>query len=294
MISVIKSALATTDRSVRLLYANRNRESVIFAAELDALSVARTRTGSRSCTTSTSSTASSTPTWCTQFVNDDVDADFYVCGPAPFMDVVEDALALLHVPSDQVFIERFAFAAAALRDEPPATPATLAGRTTRRRRPSSSCCDGHGARTALPRRRDVPRDRASGRTARAVLLRSGELRDVHGSPRRRRGDDARQQRVDPGGGRRGLGAHLSGLPGVSGGHGGLRVVTRRDSPFSIDGRPRRWPRPRSSKKRACAPEPSTTRASRTPRPPTCASRSSPARSARAPRSIRTRSARRSG
>ena len=41
------------------------------------------------------------------------------------MDVVEDALALLHVTSDQVFIERFAFAAAALRDEPPATPATL-------------------------------------------------------------------------------------------------------------------------------------------------------------------------
>jgi ferredoxin len=32
---------------------------------------------------------------------------------------------VLHVPSDHVFIERFANAAAALRDEPPATPATL-------------------------------------------------------------------------------------------------------------------------------------------------------------------------
>jgi ferredoxin len=63
----------------------------------------------------------------TQFVDADVAADFYICGPAPFMDVVEDALALLRVPSDHVFIERFAFAAAALRDEPPATPATLPG-----------------------------------------------------------------------------------------------------------------------------------------------------------------------
>ncbi len=62
----------------------------------------------------------------TQFVNADLDADCYVCGPAPFMDVVEDALALLHVPSDHVFIERFAFAAAAFRDEPPATPAKVA------------------------------------------------------------------------------------------------------------------------------------------------------------------------
>jgi len=125
VISVIKSALATTDRSARLLYANRNRESVIFDRELDAL-------------------ASAYPNRLdvvhhldveqgfvhsdvvTQFVGDDVDADCYVCGPAPFMDVVEDALALLHVPSDHVFIERFAFAAAAFRDEPPATPAKVA------------------------------------------------------------------------------------------------------------------------------------------------------------------------
>ena len=35
--SLIKSALATTDRPVRLLYANRDADSVIFRAELDAL-----------------------------------------------------------------------------------------------------------------------------------------------------------------------------------------------------------------------------------------------------------------
>src|SRR5207249_7100786 len=35
--SVIKSALATTDRPVRLLYANRDANSVIFGAELEGL-----------------------------------------------------------------------------------------------------------------------------------------------------------------------------------------------------------------------------------------------------------------
>jgi 3-ketosteroid 9alpha-monooxygenase subunit B len=126
VISLIKSALVTTDRSVRLLYANRNAESVIFAEELDALT----------CTHPNRLEVVHHldvehgfvhSDLVTQFVDGDVDADFYVCGPAPFMDVVEDALAVLHVPSDHVFIERFAFASAALRDEPPATPATLPG-----------------------------------------------------------------------------------------------------------------------------------------------------------------------
>ena len=44
---MIKSALATTDRSVRLLYANRDAESVIFASELDALERSATRIGSQ-------------------------------------------------------------------------------------------------------------------------------------------------------------------------------------------------------------------------------------------------------
>jgi ferredoxin-NADP reductase len=126
VMSLIKSALVTTDRSVRLLYANRNTESVIFAEELDALTctypdrleVVHHLDVEQGFVHSDA---------VTQFVDTDIAADFYVCGPAPFMDVVEDALAVLHVPSDRVFIERFAFASAALRDEPPATPATLPG-----------------------------------------------------------------------------------------------------------------------------------------------------------------------
>ena len=34
-------------------------------------------------------------------------ADFYICGPGPYMDTVEAGLALLGVAPEQVFIERF-------------------------------------------------------------------------------------------------------------------------------------------------------------------------------------------
>ena len=140
VISLIKSALVTTDRSVRLLYANRDGDSVIFADELSGLTrtypnrfhVAHHLDVEHGFVHSDSAT---------QFVGSDVDADFYVCGPAPFMDVVEDALAVLHVPSDHVFIERFAFAAAARRDEPGDTGDALGRRRGARRR-SSSCWTG--------------------------------------------------------------------------------------------------------------------------------------------------------
>jgi 3-ketosteroid 9alpha-monooxygenase subunit B len=121
--SVIKSALATSDRPVRLLYANRDADSVIFRAELDALSRAHpdrlqivhhldTEHGFVH------------SIGVAEFVGADADADFYICGPGPFMDVVEDALALAEIPSEQVFIERFAFASTARLDEPPAVPAS--------------------------------------------------------------------------------------------------------------------------------------------------------------------------
>jgi ferredoxin-NADP reductase len=123
VISVIKSALASTDRPVRLLYANRDVDSVIFRAELDALSAAhpdRFQVAHHLDTEHGFVHSNGVA----EFVGIDLDADFYICGPGPFMDVVEDALAQVAVPSEQVFIERFAFAATARLDEPPGTPAT--------------------------------------------------------------------------------------------------------------------------------------------------------------------------
>ena len=124
--SVVKSALATGDRPVRLLYANRDADSVIFGAELDALSRAHPDRFEvvHHLDTEHGFVHSNRVA---EFVGTDVDADVYICGPGPFMDVVEDALSLADIQSDQVFIERFAFASTARLDEPPATPATGTG-----------------------------------------------------------------------------------------------------------------------------------------------------------------------
>lgn len=125
VISLVRAALEATSRRVRLLYANRDRESTIFAAALDALVAAHagrlevvhhldTELG---------------------FVDGDVvrgfvgagagvgvdaGADFYVCGPTPFMDIVEGALLAESVEADRIHIERFT--PAALAEVPVAVP----------------------------------------------------------------------------------------------------------------------------------------------------------------------------
>jgi 3-ketosteroid 9alpha-monooxygenase subunit B len=106
ILSLIKSALLTTRRPVKLVYANRDRDSIIFRDELDA--------------------------WRARFPerlaiqhNLDVEhgfmhaanvkdafvglehADFYICGPGPFMDIVEASLEERRIGRGHVFIERF-------------------------------------------------------------------------------------------------------------------------------------------------------------------------------------------
>jgi ferredoxin-NADP reductase len=124
--SLVKSAFATTDRRIRLLYANRDANSVIFRAELDELAATRPEQVEvvHHLDTEHGFVHSDRVR---EFVGDDLDADFYICGPGPFMDVVEDALALVKVPSEQVFIERFQFAGSARIDLPPAKPAGADG-----------------------------------------------------------------------------------------------------------------------------------------------------------------------
>lgn len=106
VISILKTALATTRRPVKLVYANRDEASIIFAAELESLRRAhpdRLEIVHRLDVEH-------------GFVDVDrvvlevgarKDADFYVCGPGPFMDVVEQGLQSLGVAKDQIFIERF-------------------------------------------------------------------------------------------------------------------------------------------------------------------------------------------
>jgi 3-ketosteroid 9alpha-monooxygenase subunit B len=105
-ISIIKTALATTGRTIRLVYANRDEASVIFKAELedfqrrypDRLEVVHRYDVVHGFADAAAVRG---------YVGGDVEADFYICGPGPFMDVVEGTLRDLGVAREHVFIERF-------------------------------------------------------------------------------------------------------------------------------------------------------------------------------------------
>lgn len=105
-ISIVKTALATTERKITLVYANRDAASVIFGSELEGLAQRhpeRLRVLHRYDDVHGFLDAAAVR----EYVGGDVDSDFYVCGPAPFMDVVESTLRSLGVAREHVFIERF-------------------------------------------------------------------------------------------------------------------------------------------------------------------------------------------
>ena len=105
-ISLIKTALATTKREIRLIYANRDERSIIFRAELEALVA---RHGARlSVHHSLDDRDGFLDVRRVQHqAVDSLEGDFYLCGPGVFMDLAERALAALHVPAEQIHIERF-------------------------------------------------------------------------------------------------------------------------------------------------------------------------------------------
>jgi ferredoxin-NADP reductase len=120
VLSLVKTALQTSDRQVHLLYANRDDDSVIFADQLDALVAEH---GDRLHVVHRFDVEHG-------FVDADAvdglaeatDADVYVCGPTPFMDIVEGALLARSVDPDRIHIERFV-AAHEVDDVPEAPPA---------------------------------------------------------------------------------------------------------------------------------------------------------------------------
>jgi 3-ketosteroid 9alpha-monooxygenase subunit B len=106
VISLIKTLLATTERPASLLYANRDRDSIIFFDELQALSRSNGRR-LRVLHRLDVEQGFVDRRGVVEFVGGERDADFYICGPGPFMGVVEEALRDLGVGSDRIFIERF-------------------------------------------------------------------------------------------------------------------------------------------------------------------------------------------
>jgi 3-ketosteroid 9alpha-monooxygenase subunit B len=106
VMSITRSVLASSSRPVRLLYANRDAGSVIFDRALRELQARhRDRLEVRHHLDSDGGYLDAGAI--VDFVGDALDADFYLCGPAPFMDLVERTLLGLGVEPDAVFIERF-------------------------------------------------------------------------------------------------------------------------------------------------------------------------------------------
>ncbi|MBB3604688.1 ferredoxin-NADP reductase [Mycolicibacterium sp. BK556] len=103
--SLIRTALASTSRRVRLFYANRSADSVIFDEPLrrlvedygDRVTVHHHLDSDRGVVTADVLAG---------FLGDG-DAEYFVCGPTPFMDAVEATLQQSAVPSDRVHLERF-------------------------------------------------------------------------------------------------------------------------------------------------------------------------------------------
>ncbi|MGW1739279.1 2Fe-2S iron-sulfur cluster-binding protein [Nocardia sp. NPDC001965] len=116
IISLAKTTLATTGRQVRLLCADRDRSSAIFEAALDELvarypgrlTVVRHRDDEHGYVDAAK---------VLEFVGPHTAGDAYICGPEPFMELVENALP----GPGQIFSERFGGAPA--KPAPPAAGA---------------------------------------------------------------------------------------------------------------------------------------------------------------------------
>lgn len=125
IMSLIRTALVDSERRVQLFYANRSRESVIFSEALAKLAnehpgrlLLRHHFDDDGGVVAASAIEA--------FVSESQGADCYVCGPAPFMDTVESALAAAGVPKSRVHLERFTVSAVppGVTDDEPETAST--------------------------------------------------------------------------------------------------------------------------------------------------------------------------
>jgi ferredoxin-NADP reductase len=106
IMSLVRTALVNSTRRIRLFYANRSRDSVIFADALDRLAdthadhlVVEHHYDDDSGVV--------TPAAVESFIAGAGDADYYICGPGPFMDTVEAAVLNSGAPRQRVHLERF-------------------------------------------------------------------------------------------------------------------------------------------------------------------------------------------
>ena len=106
VISILKTALVSSERRIRFLYANRDTESIIFRDDLDQLQRAyadRLKLVHRLDVIDGFLTREVVR----EFIEGQEKADFYMCGPGPFMDIVEGTLVEAGIPGERILIERF-------------------------------------------------------------------------------------------------------------------------------------------------------------------------------------------
>lgn len=125
ILSMIRSTLASTERSVTLFYANRDAGSVIFGQAIAMLAATyphrfkvRLHYDDRHGIPDTSALA--------DLLRRDADFQLYLCGPAPFMATVQQAACEAGIPGARVHLERFD---AAPSSATAATPHTVTGST---------------------------------------------------------------------------------------------------------------------------------------------------------------------
>jgi 3-ketosteroid 9alpha-monooxygenase subunit B len=106
VISILKSVLAAGRGRVTLVYANRDEQSVIFAAELRRLAAAA---GGRLVVLHWLDSLLGTPAAAAIAAQARPYAGWepYICGPDPFLTVVRTALGQLGVPASRIRAERF-------------------------------------------------------------------------------------------------------------------------------------------------------------------------------------------
>jgi 3-ketosteroid 9alpha-monooxygenase subunit B len=104
--SILKSALKTSGRRIKLVYANRDEASVIFRDELRAIAKAHVeRLEVVHVLDSVQGFLSDGEV--RQLVRGHAGAEFYICGPGPFMDTVERALLAAGEDMARIHVERF-------------------------------------------------------------------------------------------------------------------------------------------------------------------------------------------
>jgi 3-ketosteroid 9alpha-monooxygenase subunit B len=106
IISLLKSALTITKRPITVLYANQNRDAVIYGAELEQLAAQHS---DRLIVQHhfDSEGGYLTAAEVGMLLHHTDIAEFYICGPEPFMELIENTLSEAGVHEELVYIERF-------------------------------------------------------------------------------------------------------------------------------------------------------------------------------------------